>query len=58
MVLSIINRLEPKKLLSYHHRTSSISDYYGIDVMMSEFCAFRAAIALLKEPEEKNNQDI
>ena len=50
-ILSIINRLEPKKIVIVSSSPQVRSpDYYGIDMsMMSEFCAFRAAIALLKE---------
>ena len=50
-ILSIINRLEPKKIVIVSSSPQvRYPDYYGIDMsMMSEFCAFRAAIALLKE---------
>lgn len=50
-ILSIINRLEPKKIVIVSSSPQvRYPDYYGIDMSkMSEFCAFRAAIALLKE---------
>ena len=50
-ILSIINRLEPKKIVVVSSSPQvRYPDYYGIDMSkMSEFCAFRAAIALLKE---------
>lgn len=50
-ILSIINRLEPKKIVIVSSSPQvRYPDYYGIDMsMMSEFCAFRAAIALLKD---------
>ena len=50
-ILSIINRLEPKKIVIVSSSPQvRYPDYYGIDMsMMCEFCAFRAAIALLKE---------
>jgi amidophosphoribosyltransferase len=49
-ILSIINRLEPKKIVIVSSSPQvRYPDYYGIDMSrMSEFCAFRAAIALLK----------
>ncbi|MFV0390878.1 MAG: amidophosphoribosyltransferase, partial [Paludibacteraceae bacterium] len=50
-ILSIINRLEPKKIIIVSSSPQvRYPDYYGIDMsMMSEFCAFRAAITLLKD---------
>ncbi|MFV0467450.1 MAG: amidophosphoribosyltransferase, partial [Dysgonomonas sp.] len=50
-ILSILNRLEPKKIVIVSSSPQvRYPDYYGIDMsMMSEFCAFRAAIALLKD---------
>ncbi len=60
-ILSIINRLEPKKIVIVSSSPQvRYPDYYGIDMsMMSEFCAFRAAIALLKETgREKIIEDV
>lgn len=51
-ILSIINRLEPKKIVVVSSSPQvRYPDYYGIDMSKNEpeFCAFRAAIALLKE---------
>ncbi len=50
-ILSIVNRLEPKKIVIVSSCPQvRYPDYYGIDMSrMSEFCAFRAAIALLRE---------
>jgi len=50
-ILKILNRLEPKKIVIVSSSPQvRFPDYYGIDMAkMSEFCAFRAAIALLKE---------
>lgn len=50
-ILTILNRLEPKKIVIVSSSPQvRFPDYYGIDMSrMSEFCAFRAAIALLKE---------
>ncbi len=50
-ILTILNRLEPKKIVIVSSSPQvRYPDYYGIDMSrMSEFCAFRAAIALLKE---------
>jgi amidophosphoribosyltransferase len=49
--LKILNRLEPKKIVIVSSSPQiRYPDYYGIDMArMSEFCAFRAAIELLKE---------
>jgi amidophosphoribosyltransferase len=50
-ILKIMNRLEPKKIVIVSSSPQvRYPDYYGIDMArMSEFCAFRAAIELLKE---------
>jgi amidophosphoribosyltransferase len=50
-ILKIINRLEPKKIVIVSSSPQvRFPDYYGIDMAsMSEFCAFRAAIQLLKD---------
>lgn len=50
-ILKIMSRLEPKKIVIVSSSPQvRYPDYYGIDMAkMSEFCAFRAAIALLKE---------
>lgn len=50
-ILKILNRLEPKKIVIVSSSPQvRYPDYYGIDMSrMSEFCAFRAAIQLLKD---------
>jgi len=50
-ILTILNRLEPKKIVIVSSSPQvRFPDYYGIDMpRMSEFCAFRAAINLLKD---------
>ena len=50
-ILTILNRLEPKKIVIVSSSPQvRFPDYYGIDMpRMSEFCAFRAAIQLLKD---------
>jgi amidophosphoribosyltransferase len=50
-LLKIMNRLEPKKIIIVSSSPQvRFPDYYGIDMSkMSEFCAFRAAIQLLKD---------
>ncbi|VBB43438.1 Amidophosphoribosyltransferase [uncultured Paludibacter sp.] len=50
-ILKIMSRLEPKKIIIVSSSPQvRYPDYYGIDMAkMSEFAAFRAAIALLKE---------
>ena len=50
-ILKILNRLEPKKIVIVSSSPQiRYPDYYGIDMpSMNEFCAFRAAIELLKE---------
>lgn len=55
-ILSIINRLEPKKIVIVSSAPQiRYPDYYGINMsMMSEFCAFKAAIALLKEASKQH----
>ena len=49
-ILKILNRLEPKKIVIVSSSPQvRFPDYYGIDMArMNEFCAFRAAIELLK----------
>lgn len=55
-ILTILNRLEPKKIVIVSSSPQvRFPDYYGIDMaMMSEFCAFRAAIQLLKNTGRQN----
>jgi len=50
-ILKILDRLEPKKIIIVSSSPQvRFPDYYGIDMSrMSEFCAFRAAIQLLKD---------
>jgi len=50
-LLKIMNRLEPKKIVVVSSSPQvRFPDYYGIDMSkMSEFCAFLAAIQLLKD---------
>ncbi|MGB4415753.1 MAG: amidophosphoribosyltransferase [Paludibacter sp.] len=50
-ILTILNRLEPKKIVIVSSSPQvRFPDYYGIDMArMNEFCAFRAAIQLLKD---------
>lgn len=50
-ILKIMNRLEPKKIVIVSSSPQvRFPDYYGIDMAkMGEFCAFRAAIQLLKD---------
>ena len=50
-LLKIMNRLEPRKIIIASSSPQvRFPDYYGIDMSkMSEFCAFRAAIQLLKD---------
>lgn len=50
-LLRIMNRLEPKKIIIVSSSPQvRFPDYYGIDMSkISEFCAFRAAIQLLKD---------
>ncbi|OIP83920.1 MAG: amidophosphoribosyltransferase [Porphyromonadaceae bacterium CG2_30_38_12] len=56
-ILKIMNRLEPKKIVIVSSSPQvRFPDYYGIDMArMGEFCAFRAAIQLLKD---QGKQDI
>ena len=55
-ILKILNRLEPKKIVIVSSSPQiRYPDYYGIDMpRMNEFCAFRAAIELLKETGKQN----
>ena len=55
-ILKILNRLEPKKIVIVSSSPQvRFPDYYGIDMArMSEFCAFRAAIQLLKNTGKQN----
>ncbi|MDD6474630.1 MAG: amidophosphoribosyltransferase [Sodaliphilus pleomorphus] len=50
-ILRILDRLHPKKIVIVSSSPQvRYPDYYGIDMSrMTEFCAFRAAIQLLKE---------
>jgi len=54
-ILTILNRLEPKKIVIVSSSPQiRYPDYYGIDMArMNEFCAFRAAIELLKESDRQ-----
>jgi len=55
-ILKILNRLEPKKIVIVSSSPQiRYPDYYGIDMArMNEFCAFRAAIELLKESGQQH----
>jgi amidophosphoribosyltransferase len=55
-ILKILNRLEPKKIVIVSSSPQiRYPDYYGIDMpSMNEFCAFRAAIELLKDSGNKH----
>lgn len=55
-ILKILNRLEPKKIVIVSSSPQvRFPDYYGIDMArMGEFCAFRAAISLLKSTGHQN----
>ena len=55
-ILKILNRLEPKKIVIVSSSPQvRFPDYYGIDMArMNEFCAFRAAIELLKETGQQH----
>lgn len=55
-ILKILNRLEPKKIIIVSSSPQvRFPDYYGIDMAkMSEFCAFRAAIRLLKDTNQQH----
>lgn len=55
-ILKILNRLEPKKIVIVSSSPQvRYPDYYGIDMAkMSEFCAFRAAIELLKIKDKQH----
>ncbi len=55
-ILKILNRLEPKKIVIVSSSPQiRYPDYYGIDMAsMNEFCAFRAAIELLKETDQQS----
>lgn len=55
-ILKILSRLEPKKIVIVSSSPQvRYPDYYGIDMAkMSEFAAFRAAIALLKDTGKQN----
>lgn len=55
-ILRILNRLEPKKIVIVSSSPQiRYPDYYGIDMSkMSEFCAFLAAIQLLKDTGRQN----
>lgn len=55
-IISILDRLNPKKIVIVSSSPQvRYPDYYGIDMAkMSEFIAFKAAIALLQEREMKD----
>ncbi|MDL2290238.1 class II glutamine amidotransferase [Paludibacteraceae bacterium OttesenSCG-928-F17] len=55
-ILKILNRLEPKKIVIVSSSPQvRYPDYYGIDMSsMNEFCAFRAAIQLLKDSGQQH----
>lgn len=55
-IIRIIDRLHPKKIVIVSSSPQvRYPDYYGIDMSrMNEFCAFRAAIELLKESGRQN----
>src|ERR1035437_5618426 len=59
-ILTILNRLEPKKIVIVSSSPQiRYPDYYGIDMAsMNEFCAFRAAIELLKESGRQSIIDV
>ncbi len=54
-ILTILNRLEPKKIVIVSSSPQiRYPDYYGIDMArMGEFCAFRATIQLLKDTNQQ-----
>lgn len=54
-IVRILDRLNPKKIVIVSSSPQvRFPDYYGIDMSrMAEFCAFRAAIALLREKGEE-----
>lgn len=55
-IISILDRLHPKKIVIVSSSPQvRYPDYYGIDMSsMSEFIAFKAAVALLKEAGKEN----
>lgn len=55
-IIMMLNRLNPRKIVIVSSSPQvRYPDYYGIDMSrMNEFCAFRAAIALLKEHKMQN----
>ncbi|OPZ03262.1 MAG: Amidophosphoribosyltransferase [Bacteroidetes bacterium ADurb.BinA395] len=58
-ILNILNRLEPKKIVIVSSSPQvRFPDYYGIDMArMNEFCAFRAAVQLLKDSGRQKIMD-
>lgn len=54
-ILTILNRLEPKKIVIVSSSPQiRYPDYYGIDMArMGEFCAFRATIQLIKDTNQQ-----
>lgn len=54
-ILKMLDRLHPRKIIVVSSSPQvRYPDYYGIDMSrMGEFCAFRAAVALLKERGEE-----
>lgn len=55
-ILRILDRLHPRKIVIVSSSPQiRYPDYYGIDMSrMSEFCAFKAAIQLLKDTKRQN----
>ncbi len=55
-ILRILDRLHPKKIVVVSSSPQvRYPDYYGIDMSrMAEFCAFRAAIQLLKDRKQQS----
>jgi amidophosphoribosyltransferase len=55
-ILKILNRLEPRKIVIVSSCPQvRYPDYYGINMSsMNEFCAFRAAIQLLKDRNQQH----
>ena len=58
-IIKMLDRLNPKKIVIVSSSPQvRYPDYYGIDMSrMAEFCAFRAAVALLKERGEEHVLD-
>lgn len=58
-IIKMLDRLNPRKIVIVSSSPQvRYPDYYGIDMSrMAEFCAFRAAVALLKERGEEHILD-